>query len=223
VRQYEAAVTMDRSQIENAKLQLAYSRITAPISGRIGLRQVDPGNIVHAADANGVVVITEVQPITVVFTLPQDNLPAVMQRMKSNAKLAVEAWDRGFKVKLGSGELVTVDNLIDVTTGTVKLKAKFVNGDLALFPNQFVNARMLLDTRKGVIIIPSAALQRGSQGSFVYVVKDDSTVSVRPVKLGPSDGERVAVESGVSVGERVVVDGMDRLREGAKVQVGARR
>ena len=223
VQQYEGTVRTDQAMVDNARLQLSYARITAPISGRLGLRQVDPGNIVHAADANGVVVITEVQPITVVFTLPQDNLPAVMQRMKSNAKLAVEAWDRGFKVKLGSGELVTVDNLIDVTTGTVKLKAKFVNGDLALFPNQFVNARMLLDTRKGVIIIPSAALQRGSQGSFVYVVKDDSTVSVRPVKLGPSDGERVAVESGVSVGERVVVDGMDRLREGAKVQVGARR
>jgi len=223
VQQYEGTVRTDQAIVDNARLQLSYARITAPISGRLGLRQVDPGNIVHAADANGVVVITEVQPITVVFTLAQDNLPAVMQRVKANAKLAVEAWDRGFKVKLASGELVTVDNLIDITTGTVKLKAKFANGDLALFPNQFVNARMLLDTRKGVIIIPSAALQRGSQGSFVYVVKDDSTVSVRPVKVGPSDGERVTVESGLAAGERVVVDGMDRLREGAKVQVGARR
>jgi multidrug efflux system membrane fusion protein len=146
-----------------------------------------------------------------------------MQRVKSNAKLAVEAWDRGFRGKLGSGELLTVDNVIDITTGTVKLKAKFANADLALFPNQFVNARMLLDTRKGAITIPSAALQRGSQGSFVYVVKDDNTVSVRPVKLGPGDGERVAVESGLAAGERVVVDGMDRLREGARVQAGARR
>ena len=223
VLQYEGTVRSDQAMVDNARLQLSYARITAPISGRLGLRQVDPGNIVHAADVNGVVVITEVQPITVVFTLPQDNLPALMQRVKSNARLAVEAWDRGFRTKLASGELLTVDNVIDVTTGTVKLKAKFANGDLALFPNQFVNARMLLDTRKGVITIPSAALQRGSQGSFVYVVKDDSTVSVRPVKLGPGDGERVAVESGVSVGERVVVDGMDRLREGAKVQVGARR
>jgi multidrug efflux system membrane fusion protein len=209
--------------VDNARLQLSYARITAPISGRLGLRQVDQGNIVHAADANGVVLITEVQPVTVIFTLPQDNLPAVMQRVKSNAKLAVEAWDRGFRTKLASGDLLTVDNVIDITTGTVKLKAKFANADLALFPNQFVNARMLLDTRKGVIIIPSAAVQRGSQGSFVYVVKDDSTVSVRPVKLGVSDGERVAVESGVADGERVVVDGMDRLREGARVQVGARR
>jgi multidrug efflux system membrane fusion protein len=223
VQQYEGTVRTDQAVVDNARLQLSYARITAPISGRLGLRQVDPGNIVHAADANGVVLITEVQPVTVIFTLPQDNLPAVMQRVKSNARLAVEAWDRGFRTKLASGELLTVDNVIDITTGTVKLKAKFANADLALFPNQFVNARMLLDTRKGVIIIPSAAVQRGSQGSFVYVVKDDSTVSVRPVKLGVSDGERVAVDSGVADGERVVVDGMDRLREGARVQVGARR
>jgi membrane fusion protein, multidrug efflux system len=223
VLQYEGTVRSDQAMVDNARLLLSYARITAPISGRLGLRQVDQGNIVHAADANGVVVITEVQPITVVFTLPQDNLPALMQRVKSNAKLAVEAWDRGFRAKLGSGELLTVDNVIDITTGTVKLKAKFANADLALFPNQFVNARMLLDTRKGVVTIPSAALQRGSQGSFVYVVKDDNTVSVRPVKLGPGDGERVAVESGLAAGERVVVDGMDRLREGARVQAGARR
>jgi len=235
VLQYEGTVRSDQAMVDNARLQLSYARITAPISGRLGLRQVDPGNIVHAADANGVVVITEIQPVTVVFTLPQDNLPALMQRVKSNAKLAVEAWDRGFRAKLGSGELLTVDNVIDITTGTVKLKAKFANADLALFPNQFVNARMLLDTRKGVVTIPSAALQRGSQGSFVYVINpntgpknpgptsDDGTVSVRPVKLGPSDGERVAVESGLAAGERVVVDGMDRLREGARVQAGARR
>jgi multidrug efflux system membrane fusion protein len=223
VLQYEGTVRTDKAMVDNARLQLTYARITAPISGRLGLRQTDPGNIVHAADANGVVVITEVQPITVVFTLPQDNLPAVLQRMKGSAKLAVEAWDRGFRAKLASGELLTVDNVIDITTGTVKLKAKFANADLALFANQFVNARMLLDTRKGVITIPSAALQRGSQGSFVYVVKEDNTVSVRPVKLGPADAERVTVESGLAEGERVVTDGMDRLREGARVQVGARR
>jgi multidrug efflux system membrane fusion protein len=234
VRQYEGTVRTDQALVDNARLQLSYARITAPISGRLGLRQVDQGNVVHAADANGVVVITEVQPITVVFTLPQDNLPAVLQRVKGNAKLAVEAWDRGFRARLASGEFLTVDNVIDVTTGTVKLKAKFANTDLALFPNQFVNARMLLDTRSGVVTIPSAALQRGSQGSFVYVINpntgpknpgptsDDNTVSVRPVKLGPGDGERVAVESGLAAGERVVVDGMDRLREGARVQVGER-
>jgi multidrug efflux system membrane fusion protein len=223
VQQYEGTVRTDKALVDNARLQLSYARITAPISGRLGLRQTDPGNIVHAADANGVVVITEVQPITVVFTLPQDNLPAVLQRMKGNAKLAVEAWDRGFRARLASGELLTVDNVIDITTGTVKLKAKFANADLALFANQFVNARMLLDTRSGVLTIPSAALQRGSQGSFVYVVKEDNTVSVRPVKLGPADAERVAVESGLAEGERVVTDGMDRLREGARVQVGVRR
>jgi multidrug efflux system membrane fusion protein len=222
VRQYEGAVRTDQAMVDNGRLQLSYARITAPISGRLGLRQTDPGNIVHAADASGVVVITEVQPITVVFTLPQDNLPAVLQRLKG-VKLAVEAWDRGFRTRLASGELLTVDNVIDITTGTVKLKAKFANSDLALFPNQFVNARMLLDTRSGVITIPSAALQRGSQGSFVYVVKEDNTVSVRPVKLGPADAERVTVESGLAEGERVVTDGMDRLREGARVQVGARR
>jgi multidrug efflux system membrane fusion protein len=155
-----------------------------------------------------------------VFTLPQDNLQQVLQRVKSNVKLPVEAWDRGFRVKLASGELLTLDNQIDPTTGTVKLKAKFANADLALFPNQFVNARMLLDTRSGAVIIPTAALQRGSQGNFVYVVKEDSTVTVRPVKLGPTEGERVAVESGIAAGERVVTDGLDRLREGARVQVG---
>src|SRR5262245_23085168 len=223
VRQYEGAVRADKAQVDNARLQLSYARITAPITGRLGLRQVDPGNIVHASDANGVVVITEVQPISVVFTLPQDNLQAVLARLKGSARLPVEAWDRAWRTKLASGELASVDNLIDVTTGTVRLRAKFANADLALFPNQFVNARMLLDTRRGVVTLPSAALQRGSQGSFVYVVKDDGTVSVRPVKLGPGEGERVAVESGVAAGERVVTDGMDRLREGAKVQVGARR
>jgi multidrug efflux system membrane fusion protein len=147
----------------------------------------------------------------------------VLARLKDKARLPVEAWDRAFRTQLASGELSSVDNLIDITTGTVKLKAKFANSDMALFPNQFVNARMLLDTRRGAVTIPSAALQRGSQGSFVYVIKDDGAVSVRPVKLGPGEGERVAVDSGVVAGERVVTDGMDRLREGARVQVGLQR
>jgi len=220
VLQYEGTVRTDQASVQNARLQLTYARITAPISGRLGLRQVDPGNVVHAADASGLVVITEIQPVTVIFTLPQDSLQEVLQRMKGGTSLPVEAWDRGFRTRLASGELLTVDNQIDATTGTVKLKAKFPNADLALFPNQFVNARMLLDTRRGVISIPSAALQRGSQGSFVYVVKADSTVTVRPVELGPAEGERVAVVSGIAEGEQVVVDGMDRLREGARVQVG---
>jgi multidrug efflux system membrane fusion protein len=219
VQQYEGTVRADKAQLDNARLQLSYARITAPISGRLGLRLVDPGNIVHAADLNGVVVITEVQPITVIFTLPQDSLQALLQRLKGNARLPVEAWDRAWRNTLASGELASLDNQIDVTTGTVRLRARFANADLALFPNQFVNARMLLDTRSGVVTIPSAALQRGSQGSFVYVIKDDGTVSVRPVKLGPGEGGRVAVESGVAAGERVVTDGLDRLREGARVQV----
>jgi multidrug efflux system membrane fusion protein len=224
VRQYEGTVRTDQAQVDNARLQLTYARITAPLSGRLGLRQVDAGNIVHASDANGVVVITQIQPVTVVFTIPQDSLQPVLQRLKGGgAALPVEAWDRESRNRLASGELLTVDNVIDPATGTVKLKAQFANNDLALFPNQFVNARMLLDTRRGVVTIPTAAVQRGSQGSFVYVVKDDSTVSVRPVKLGPVEGERVAVEEGVAAGERVVVDGMDRLREGMRVEAAATR
>ena len=220
VRQYEGTVRTDQAQVDNARLQLTYARITAPLSGRLGLRQVDPGNVVHASDTNGVVVITQIQPVTVVFTIAQDNLQRLLQRMREGgAALPVEAWDREFRARLAAGKLLTVDNQIDPATGTVKLKAQFPNDDSALFPNQFVNARMLLDTRRGAVTIPMAAVQRGSQGSFVYVVKDDATVTVRPVKLGPAEGDRVAVEGGVAAGERVVTDGLDRLREGARVQV----
>jgi multidrug efflux system membrane fusion protein len=222
VRQYEGIVQTDRSQIENAKLQLTYARVTAPISGRLGLRQVDPGNVVRASDANGIVVITQVQPIAVVFPIPQDNLPQVLNKSREKEKLPVEAWDRENRQKLAAGALITVDNQIDPSTGTVKLKAQFGNENSALFPNQFVNVRMLVDVRRGVTTLPSAALQRGSQGMFVYVVKDDSTVTVRPVKPGPAEGERVAIEDGVQPGERVVVDGLDRLREGSKVELAQR-
>jgi membrane fusion protein, multidrug efflux system len=224
VRQYEGTIRADQAQVDSARLQLTYARITAPLTGRLGLRQVDPGNIVHASDANGVVVITQIQPVSVIFTVAQDSLQAVLQRMRAGgAALPVEVWDRDFRSRLASGALLTVDNQIDPTTGTVKLKAQFANADLALFPNQFVNARMLLDTRRGVVTIPTAAVQRGSQGSFVYVVKADASVTVRPVKLGAAEGERVAVESGVAAGETVVVDGMDRLREGARVEPGKTR
>jgi membrane fusion protein, multidrug efflux system len=222
VRQYESSLKVDQAQIDSAKLQLTYSRITAPVSGRVGLRQVDVGNIVHAADANGIVVITQLQPITVVFILPEDNIAGVMKKMRAGQKLTVDAYDRSGKTMLASGVLLTVDNQIDTTTGTVKLKAQFANDDSSLFPNQFVNARMLLDVMRETILIPAAAVQRGSQGTFVYVIKDDKTVTVRPVKLGPTEGESAAIESGLSAGEIVVVDGTDKLREGAKVETAER-
>lgn len=219
VRQYEGAVKIDRGQIDSAKLQLTYSRITAPIGGRLGLRQVDPGNVVHAGDANGLVVITQLQPISVVFTMPEDSIPAVMQKLRAGDKLAVDAYDRAQKNKLAVGALLTVDNQIDATTGTVKLKAQFANDDFGLFPNQFVNTRMLVDVKQGVTIIPSAAVQRGSQGTFVYVVKEDRSVSVRPVKLGATQADDSEIAAGLKPGELVVVDGADKLREGAKVEL----
>ena len=222
VRQYEGALKADQAQIDSAKLQLTYSRITAPISGRLGLRQVDVGNIVHTGDTNGIVVITQLQPVTVVFTLPEDNISAVMKKLHAGQNLMVDAYDRAGKTKLGSGMLLTVDNQIDPTTGTIKLKAQFANDDSSLFPNQFVNARMLLDVMREIILIPNAAVQRGTQGTFVYVVKDDKSVTVRAVKLGPTEGETAAIESGLSAGEMVVVDGTDKLREGAKVEVRER-
>jgi len=223
VRQYEGAVQVDGSQIDNARLQLAYTRITAPVSGRVGLRLVDPGNIVRAGDANGLVVITQLQPVAVVFTVPQDSVPAVLKRMQSGETIPVEAWDREQKAKLASGTLASADNQVDPATGTVKLKAQYANDDGALFPNQFVNVRMKLDTLRGVIVIPSAAVQRGAQGLFVYLVKADKTVAPRPVKLGPTEGQTVAVTEGLAAGDLVVVDGMDRLRPGAAVEVAAAR
>ena len=219
VRQYEGVVKVDQSQIDNARLQLTYARITAPVSGRIGLRQVDPGNIVRSGDANGLVVITQLQPITVIFTIPQDNLPVVLKRLKSGDKIPVEAYDRDQKTRLATGTLITVDNQIDTTTGTVKLKAQFANEDGSLFANQFVNVRMLVETMADVTTISSAAIQRGAQGIFVYVVNEDLTVAMRPVKLGPTEGANTAVERGIKPGQLVVVDGTDRLREGAKVEL----
>jgi multidrug efflux system membrane fusion protein len=222
VRQYEAQIKADQGTVESAKLQLTYSRVTAPIAGRIGLRQVDPGNIIRAGDVNGIVVITQLQPVSVIFTLPEDVVAGVMRRLTSGEKLPVEGWDRADKAKLANGMLMTVDNQIDPTTGTVKLRARFSNDDFSLFPNQFVNARMLVDTLRDVTVVPTAAVQRGNQGTFVYVVKEDNTVTVRPLKLGPSQGEIVAVESGIKPGESIVTDGADRLREGARVEVADR-
>ena len=223
VRQYEGAVRVDRSQIDNAKLQLSYTRITAPANGRLGLRMVDPGNIVRAGDANGIVVITQLQPVTVLFTVPQDSVPAVMRRLNSGEPIPVEAWDREQKARLADGALVSADNQVDPATGTVRLRAQFANDDRALFPNQFVNVRMRLDRLSDVVVIPSAAVQRGAQGLFVYVVRADNTVTQRVVKLGPAEGQRVAVTEGLAAGEVVVVDGMDRLRPGAQVEVSGAR
>ena len=219
VRQYEGVVKVDQSQIDNARLQLSYARITAPVGGRIGLRQVDPGNIVRAGDATGLVVITQLQPITVIFTIPQDNLPVVLKRLKSGDKIPVEAYDRDQKTLLATGTLITVDNQIDTTTGTVKLKAQFANEDGGLFANQFVNVRMRVETLRDVTTISSAAILRGAQGIFVYTVNEDLTVAMRPVRLGPTEGANTAVERGIKPGQLVVVDGTDRLREGAKVEL----
>jgi len=222
VRQYEGTLQADQAAIDSAKLQLTYARVTAPISGRVGLRQVDPGNIVHAADANGIVVITELQPITVLYPIPEDNVPQIMKRMAGGEPVAVDAWDRDQKAKLASGKLLTVDNQIDTATGTVKLRAEFTNSDLALFPNQFVNIRMLVQTLTDATLVPSAAIQRGAPGTFVYIVKNDQTVSVSTVKLGPVQGETTAITSGVSPGDVIVVDGADKLKEGAKVELTTR-
>lgn len=219
VRQSEGIVKADQSQIDNARLQLVYSRITAPIGGRVGLRLVDPGNMVHANDSNGLLVITQLKPITVVFTIPEDSLPPVLERLKAGEQLTVEALDREQKKKLAIGRLLTVDNQIDPNTGTVRLKAVFPNDDSALFPNQFVNARLLLEVKHGVTLIPSAAVQRGAKGTFVYVVKQDQTVAVRPVTVGASQGEDASINSGLSPDEHVVVDGTEKLREGSKVDV----
>lgn len=223
VRQYEAALQMDQGQVDSARLQLAYTRITAPVGGRVGLRLVDPGNIVRAGDAGGIVVVTQLQPTAVLFSVPQDNVPAVMKRMQAGERVPVDAWDREQKAKLADGALASVDNQVDPATGTVKLKAQFANGDGALFPNQFVNVRMTLDTLRDAIVIPAAAVQRGAQGIFVYVVREDRTVTVRPVKLGPAQAQRVAVTEGLAAGEVVVTDGMDRLRPGAQVEVASAR
>ncbi len=219
VRQYEGAVQQDQGAVDSAKLQLTYARVTAPIGGRVGLRQVDPGNVVRASDTNGLVVIAQLQPSTVIFPIPEDNVPRVMKRMQDGEAIVVDAWDRDQKVKLATGKLLTVDNQIDTTTGTVKLKAEFANDNLALFPNQFVNVRMLVQTLPDAILIPTAAIQRGAPGTFVYVVKEDQSVAVTAVKLGPAQGEVTAIAGGLAAGEVVVIDGADKLREGAKVEL----
>ncbi len=219
VQQLEGAVKIDQGQIDTARLQLLYSRITAPIAGRVGLRQVDPGNIIHATDTNGLVLITQLQPISVIFPIPEDNLPQVLARLKQGARLRVVAYDRGMKEKLATGNLLTVDNQIDPNTGTVKCKAVFSNSQNELFPNQFVNARLLLEVIHGAVIVPAAAVQRGPGGTFLFIVKADRTVGMRPISVGITDAGQTSISSGLAPGELVVVEGTEKLREGSRVEL----
>ena len=218
VGQLQGSIGADQAAIENAKLQLVYSRITSPIEGRIGLRLVDIGNMVHASDQNGLLVITQMHPIAVLFTLPEDYIPQVLQHMRKGP-LAVDAYTRDDRTKLASGKLLTLNNEIDSTTGTNKYKAVFQNEDRVLWPNQFVNIRLLLETKQNAITVPAAAIQRGNQGTFTYVVKSDNTVEPRVVKVGVTEGNLAAIESGLQPGEVVVTDGQDKLQPGAKVEV----
>src|SRR5476649_2662857 len=218
VRQYEAAIVTDRAGVDSAKLNLVYTRIVAPTDGRIGLRLVDQGNYVTMGDATGICVITLMQPMSVLFTIPEDTLPSVRRRLKDGATLQATALDRAQKIELGVGKLATTDNQIDTTTGTLKMRSLFDNTDEALFPNQFVNIRLLVDTVKDAIVVPVAAVQRGQPGTFVYQVKADDTVQVQVIETGVTDGEKIAVTKGLAIGDQVVIDGVDRLRDGAKIR-----
>jgi len=219
VKQYEGAVLNDQGQVDAAKTNFAYTKITSPVNGRVGLRQVDAGNIVHSTDSNGIVIVAELQPITALFTIPEDNMPAIFKHVDIGEKLVAEAWDRDNKHKIATGVLSAIDNQVDTTTGTVKFRAKFANEDNALFPSQFVNIRLKLDTLKDVVTIPTSAVQRGTHGTFAYLVKSDNTVAVQNMTLGPADGDTVSVTEGISVGDQLVVDGADNLRDGAKIEI----
>jgi membrane fusion protein, multidrug efflux system len=219
VAQYQANLLSDQAQIDTQKLNITYCHIVAPVNGRVGLRLVDQGNYVTPGDATGLVIITQLQPITVIFPVAEDYLPQIQRRLRANATLETTAFDRTGATKLSVGKLQTLDNQIDTTTGTVKLRAQFANEDDALFPNQFVNIRLLVDSMRNVTVMPTSAIQRGAPGTFVYLINSDNSVVVKPVDLGPQSGERVAVRSGLSPGDRVVIDGADKLRNGAKVVV----
>jgi multidrug efflux system membrane fusion protein len=221
VQQDTAVVQSDQAQIDTAKLNLDYAHITAPVTGRVGLRLVDQGNYVPAGDTTGIVVITQLQPIDVLFSLPEDDLPQIQKRRQAGAILPVAAFDRSQTTKLADGTLATLDNQIDTTTGTVKLKAEFPNTDESLFPNQFVNAELLVDTLKGAVVVPASAIQHGAPGDYLFLLGAENKVSVRVVKLGPADGERVAVLSGLQAGDRVVTQGTDKLKDGTQVTIGA--
>ncbi|HBU6578109.1 TPA: MdtA/MuxA family multidrug efflux RND transporter periplasmic adaptor subunit [Klebsiella oxytoca] len=219
VSETQGTIKADEAAVASAQLQLNWSRITAPIDGRVGLKQVDIGNQISSGDTTGIVVLTQTHPIDVVFTLPENQIATVIQAQKAGKKLAVEAWDRTNKQKISEGSLLSLDNQIDATTGTIKLKARFTNLDDALFPNQFVNARMLVDTEQNAVVIPTAALQMGNEGHFVWVLNDENKVSKHTVTPGIHDSLKVVINAGLSAGDRVVTDGIDRLTEGAKVEV----
>jgi multidrug efflux system membrane fusion protein len=217
VGQYQGAIKADQATIDNAKLQLVYSRITAPISGRVGLRLVDQGNIVHASDTTGLLVITQLQPISVIFTLPQDQLQQVLVKLRGGGQLPVEAYDRDDLNKIADGKLATIDNSIDPTTGTYKLKSVFSNENNVLFPNQFVNVHMLVDTRRNLVIVPASAIQRGPQGTYVYAVSGGNTTNIRVITIAQTTGNNVGISAGLNPGDVVVIDGQDKLQDGSKV------
>jgi len=219
VKQYEGQVAADQGQLNTAQVNLSFTRILSPSDGRAGLRQVDQGNYITANDPNGVVVITQIQPISVIFTVPEDNVPTILKRFHGGTELPVTVSDRSGTNKLDSGALTTLDNQIDQTTGTVKLRAQFPNTNETLYPNQFVNVRLLVDVIHDAVVMPSSAVQRGAPGTFVYLVNSDNTVSVRPVELGAVDGERVVVRKGLALSDHVVVDGADKLRDGMRINV----
>lgn len=219
VAQEAGNVLADQGQIDAAKLNLTYARITSPITGRVGLRQVDVGNYVQTGDANGLVTLTQLQPITVVFTLPEDDVPTVMKLYNDGAELTATAYDRTQSTKLATGRLMATDNQIDTTTGTVKLKAQFDNQDNTLFPNQFVNIELKVMTQHDATLVPSSAIQRGTPGIFVYKLKDDNTVTIQPIKIGTTQNDMVAVGEGLDAGDKVVTEGVDKLRDGAHVSV----
>ena len=217
VKQYEGTVINDQGLLDAAKVNVVYCHITAPITGLVGLRLVDPGNIVHSTDANGMIVITQIQPISVIFTVGEDQLPPVLQKMRAGQTLTVDAWDRELKNKLASGTLSTLDNQIDQTTGTLKLRATFMNDNRALYPNQFVNARLLQQEKTGVTLLPSAAIQRNTNNTYVYLIKPDNTVTVRNITIGTTEGDQSEIASGLNAGDRAVMTGVDKLQEGSKV------
>ncbi len=223
VQQYTGTVQTDQGSVDTAKLNLAYCHIISPIDGQVGLRQVDPGNYVQTSSATGVVVITQMQPISVLFSVPEDNLPDIIQRVRAGATLTIEAYDRANTRLLATGQLGTMDNLIDTTTGTLKLRGIFANPDELLYPNQFVNARLLVNTMPNAVRVPVPAVQRGEPGTFVYLINPNNTVSVRPIKVGPVDGNYQAVLSGLNPGDKVVTDGTDRLRDGAAVTLAGQQ